>query len=305
MPNKTLEQIFEERIAFLLEAEKAMSKSVVKIQAQLFELLASEYFVQFEVEDGKVVNNKHNLALISQIDAYFAKVQKAIQRDVLGPFINDLLKGATMNSKYYTAMGFKKQIVDNVLKNKLNLELRLGFTPTGRLRKDGYLYALGQTAEVRQKLKDYVIKSLTGDVPFLDFQLGLRNLVKGNKRTKGLATTGSLERYFDQYAHDKFAELDAVASNQLAANFDLKHFIYEGSVIATSRKFCSKRAGQAFTTKEAKTWKDDADLVDKKTKASYRPLIDRGRYRCRHWLRYITEDLYDALPPNKKGLKTV
>ena len=292
---KTADQIFAEKIAFLLNAEASLDKSVVDIQRRLFELIASEYLPLFEVVDGVVIDSLKNDALINNIDNYFDKLQKALHKDVLGVFASSLIQGSEMSAAYYVNLGFKKTVVNKLLKDKVRLEKRLGITSTGKLRKNGYLFRLGQATQVREQLKNYVLNSLTGDVSFLDFQLGFRNLVIGNRKQKGLATTGSLQRYFDQYAYDAFNDLDAVANKQLATNLGLEHFIYEGSIIDTTRPFCRKRAGKAYTVKETKKWKNDPDLIDKKTKDSYRPLVERGRYRCRHFIKYITRELYIAL----------
>lgn len=293
---RTADEIFRDKMAFLLGAEKTMDKAVVEYQKSLFELLVTEYLPLFELTaDGLIADSTANIALISSIDKYFDKLEKNLQRDVLAGFATNLLESAAMSGEYYVALGFKKTVVNNLLKNKVNLEKKIGITPTGRFRKDGYLYRLGKTAQAREDLKNYVLRNLTGDTAFLDFQLGFRNLVIGNKRVKGVPTTGSLQRYFDQYAYDAFNQTDATTNRQLATNLQLEHFIYEGSLIKTSRKFCIKRAGKPFTVKETKKWKDDPDLIDKKTKDTYRPLIDRGRYRCRHFIKYITEELYNEL----------
>ena len=299
---KTPDEIFADKMSFLLKAENDMSKAVVEHQRKLFQLLSSEYLPQLDVKDGIVLSNTKNDLLIDKIGRFFDRLQKNLERDVLAPFVNNLIKSTNLTAEYFVAMGFKKKIINSVLRNKLNIESRLGVTPKGKVRKGSYLHRLGQTNAVRQELADFMVTHLTGDTAFLDLQLAFRNLVIGNKRVKGKATTGALQRYFDQYAYDKFNELDAVANVQIANELNLEHFIYEGSLIATSRRFCKDRAGKAFSRKEAAKWKDDPHLIDKKNKDTYNPLIDRGRYRCRHFIKYITEALFRhlrGLPPLK------
>lgn len=297
---KTADEIFKDKVEHILKSEKRLDKAVIAHQKKLYELILSEYLPLFEVENGFIIDSPKNDRLSVKIDNLFNRLEKAFYRDVIGTFAADLLKSAEISGTYYEALGFEKNVIKKLLKDKVRLESRLGITPKGSLKKDGYLYKLGKTPQVRQELLDYTLKNLTGDVSFLDFQLGFRNLVIGNKRKKGLATEGRLQRYFDQYAYDTFSQMDSVANKQLATNLNLKHFIYEGSTIKTSRKFCIKRAGKAFSVEETKKWKDDPDLIDKKTKDVYNPLIDRGRYRCRHFIKYITEALYNHL----KGIST-
>lgn len=302
---KTPKQLFNQKVKDLLRKETRLEKAVIKHQRKLYELILSEFLPKFELKDGFIANNRANDKLILQIDNLFKKLEKTFYKDVLGLFAADLIKNTELNASYYIGLGFKKTVIDSIVRNKVRIEDRIGVTPTGRVRKNGYLYRLGQTDQVRQQLVNYVLNSLTGDVSFLDFQLGFRNLVVGNRRTKGLKTKGALEKYFDEYAYDVYNQTDSATNKQIAEELQLKHFIYEGSLIDTSRRFCEKRAGQAFNVKETKTWKNDSDLIEPKTKDQYRPLIDRGRYRCRHFIRYITEELYNALPDSKKGLLTI
>ena len=296
----TPDQLFSIKVKHLLNAETSMQKRVAKFQQKLYDLLLEEYLPKFDVEDGLIVNNAKNARLLAQIDTYFDKLSKEMYSGIIQGFAKDLKTAADMSADYYLALEFDKKLVNSILKDTINLDLKLGIDSKGKLNKKGYLYRLGQTDQVRQQLRNYVLSSLAGDTPFADFQLGMRNLVIGNKRKKGLDTVGRLERYFDQFAYDSFNEIDAAVNSQFAQGLDLKHFVYEGSLIDTSRRFCEKRAGKAFTVEETKTWKDDPDLIEKKTKDEYKPLIHRGRYRCRHFIKYITEATYKFLK-KKRG----
>lgn len=287
---KTANEIFLEKIAFMLKAEETMDASVKIIQRKLYTNILQEFMPKFKLIGGFIANTASNLTLLRQLDIIFDGVFKALNQDVLGTFASSLLKSTSMSAEYFVAIGFKKTVVDKILKDKVFLEKRLGISGNGSLRTDGYLYQLGKTDQVRQELKNYALRNLTGDVSYLDFQKGFKELVVGQP-----GTNGSLQRYFDQYAYDTFNEFDEVANGQIAIELQLKHFVYEGSTIATSRKFCIERAGKAYTIEETKDWKNDANLIDKKTKESYSPLIERGRYRCRHFIKYITETVYKSM----------
>jgi len=286
---------FDKKVEFLLSAEERMKKAVSEHQRAVYELLTAEFLPLFKLQDGNIANTAANDNVVAKLDKFLDKLEKALQRDVLGPFAQDLLEGISLSKEYYVTLGFKEKILDGLLKDKVRVESFIGITPKGRLRKNGYLYRLGKTEQARETLRRYFLNGITGDVDFLDFQLGFRNLILGNKRVKGVSTAGELERYFDQFAYDSFNQVDAWANKQLASNLNLEHFLYEGSVIKTTRPFCEKRAGKVFSVKETKTWKDDPDLIEKRTKDSYDPLIERGRYRCRHFIKYITESLYKQL----------
>lgn len=292
------DKIFKKKEKFINDAIKKMDRKAVALQSRLMDILVKSYFSLFEVDDdGNVVNSVKNIALINKLDNLIDRIAKQLQRDVLGKFATSLLDSAVLSAEYYKALGFKSKTVDSILWNKLNLEKRIGLKPSGKLDKKGYLYRLGQTNQVRETLKNYVLTALDGNTPFASFQLGFRNLVIGNKRKKGLATNGALQSYFDQFAYDTFNQLDATTERTYADSFGLKHFVYQGSIIENSREFCKKRAGKAFTIKETENWKNDPTLPKLKGGViePYNPLIDRGRFRCRHSIKYITEPAYNLI----------
>jgi hypothetical protein len=118
------------------------------------------------------------------------------------------------------------------------------------------------------------------------FSKGLKNLIQGSKDVDG-AITG----YWRQYAFDTYAKVREVNNLHFAQELGLKWFVYQGGIIKTSRDFCIKKNGKVFSDKEAQEqWPKDPDLIDKKRIASYRPLIDRGRNNCRHFLMWISEE---------------
>jgi|TARA_R110000851_G_scaffold308445_1_gene467361 hypothetical protein len=288
------DKIFKEKMDTLLGAENTMDAATMKIQKLLLSIFEKDYLPKFEIENGTLTASRKNLALLSQIDSLFDKIRKAISRDVLADFVKTILRSSTLNAEYYIALGFEKKRIYSILREKVNIERLIGITPTGKAKKGGYIARLTQTRSAREQIIQYVTKSLTTQTPFLDFQSGVKDLIVGTTK-KGAATKGVLQKYFDQYAYDAFNQYDEVSNKQFAEDLGLKHFIYEGSEILTSRAFCKKRIGKAFTVKETKKWKDDPTLIEKKTKSTYNPLIERGRYKCRHFVKYITKLLYDKI----------
>lgn len=296
MPNKKADKIFKKKVRALLKAEKRTDKQVVKFQKKLLDLLLLKYLPQFKVDkDGFIADNTANALLIDRIDNHFDELLGDMTKGPLAVFIRGIYQSMEMSASYFTALGFTNEVIDNVPKIKKNIDAKLGLTPKGRVKKGSYLWRLGQSTAVRNRLKQYVTESLTGDKSFFDFQLGFRNLVIGNRSVKGITKKGAMQRHFDTFAYDSFNTIDAAVNNQHAKTLGLKHIQYTGSLIDTSRRFCVKRSGKVYTVEETKTWKNDPDLIDKKTKDSYNPLIERGRTRCRHFLKYITVELYNEL----------
>ena len=144
--------------------------------------------------------------------------------------------------------------------------------------------------EVRQQMKNYVVKSVANKKGFTEYLRGMKELVIGTT-----TRDGALERYYKQYAYDTFNQTDAAINKHYADSLNLTWFVYSGGTIATSRAFCIKRSQKVFNTKETEKWKCDSTLIGKpkgvRCDSRYNALIERGRWNCRHTLRYITEEM--------------
>jgi hypothetical protein len=118
-------------------------------------------------------------------------------------------------------------------------------------------------------------------------------MVKGNSDVDG-----TFQRYFRQYAYDTYNQAHEIVNTAISEDLGLTHFVYQGSIIDTTRDFCRKKVGKVFTVAEAQKWRNDPDLIDKKTAATYNPLLERGRYNCRHFLQYISDEMAAQLKGN-------
>ncbi len=212
----------------------------------------------------------------------------------LALFAAELLEIGGLTVEYYEATSPAAKAA--AIKNSLEL-LRsvMGITADGGLVEGGYLDRLGKTVQVRETLRKYVVQSIVSKRSLNEFQRGFRDLVEGKP-----GIDGALQAYWRQYAYDTYNQAHEVVNVSMADELELQHFIYQGSIIPTSREFCRKKAGKVFTRQEALKWKNDPDLIDKKTAASYNPFIERGRYNCRHWLNWISQDLAEQLRPDLK-----
>lgn len=268
---------------------------VVDMQEALLQTMLSDYISKMEVANGVVVNSPANFRQLAKFDAAFARFDSLYQRNRLRKFAGELLSLSQFSLQYYGRVGYGPETLNKISGAVDVVEGFIGIKDN-KLVKGGFLDLLGQTNEVKLKLKNYVLNSISTKKGYRFFIKGFRELVVGpNKDTDGV-----LQRYYRVYAYDKFNQVREVANQYAAEEIGLKYFIYEGSLIATSRAFCEKRAGKVFSVAEAQTWKNDPTLIEKKTKESYNPLIERGRYNCRHFINYISEDLAVELRPDLK-----
>lgn len=261
----------------------ALEKDLKRLQEQLFEALVTEFLTGFAAENGSIKGTAANLARVAMIDRVFDRLKRSEMGKIVDGFagrLNDLINAVAD----YFRIDFALSTVNRISESNAAIHAVIGIKD-GKLVPGGYLDRLAQADELRNTLKNYMMTSITNRASLRDLTRGLSALVKGSPDTDGF-----LERYYRQYAYDTFNQVREMKNRQFAEGLNLKYFIYQGSVITTSRKFCRKRAGKVYTTEQAKKWKNDPDLIDKKTAATYNPLIERGRYNCRHWIDYISEE---------------
>ena len=282
---------FETRLSELLDT---LDMRVQGMQRGLTRRFLEAVLEMFDFEDGKLKKTTKNVAALRKLERLFDGFEKDVIQNELALFAAELLEVGGFTIEYYEATTHAAKAA--AIKNSLDL-LRsvIGITADGGLVQDGYLDRLGKTAQVRERLRQYVVQSIVSKRSLSEFQRGLRNLVEGQPDVDGL-----LQTYWRQYAYDTYNQAHEVVNLSMSDELELQHFIYQGSLIPTSRAFCVKKAGKVFTRTEAAKWKNDPDLIDKKTAASYNPFIERGRYNCRHWLNWISQDLAEQLRPDLK-----
>jgi len=282
---------FEARISELVEA---LDKRVQTMQYGLRRRLLEAIFGMFEMDGANLKKSAKNIQAVRKLERIFDGLERDIIRDELALFAAELLEVGGLTIEYYQATNPAAKAA--AVKNSLDL-LRavIGVDKEGGLLEGGYLDRLGKTAEVRETIRQYVVQSIVGKRSLSQFQNGLRSLVEGNAETDG-----AMQRYWRQYAYDTFNQAHEVVNSSMADELELQHFIYQGSVIPNTRAFCRKKAGKVFTRAEALKWKNDPDLIDKKTAATYNPFLERGRYNCRHWLNWISKDVAETLRPELK-----
>ncbi|OZI09184.1 hypothetical protein BWI93_05405 [Siphonobacter sp. BAB-5385] len=148
------------------------------------------------------------------------------------------------------------------------------------------LTGAGMQAEFTGPVINLLDQYVSGGQPLAKLRRNLREAVV----EKGLTT-----RTVKQLASDavEFATADYVQT--ISRDVGLKHYLYQGTLIATSRKFCTDRVGKAYTEKEVyewltQEWQGKISGTDRQT-----IFIFRGGYNCRHQLLPISKAMYEYL----------
>ena len=284
---------FEKELVTLLEG---LEKRVKHLERGLWREIQENLLSLFNFDGKNLDKTTANIyASLPRLEALMNRFEGQEIAAELRTFAEELLKVGGLTAEYYeNTMQGEATLVS--VRNSLNLlQASLGITPEGGVVPGGYLDRLGKTEGARAALREYVVQSIVSGRDLQSFQTGFRQLVMG-----GTQTDGALRAWWRQYAYDAYNQAQEIVNVNMAEELKLNYFIYQGSIIPTSRQFCVKRAGKVFSKQEALTWKNDPDLIDQKTKASYNPFIERGRYNCRHFLNWISDELAFHLRPELK-----
>ena len=246
-----------------------VEKEAKKLERELYDEIMA-IVVGLVFVDGKVVFNQKNLFLVDKMDLAFDSFHRNYQKAFLAD-IGKRLKGLNAEYvEYFSNLGLKA-------KGLPQFSVLMG-------RMDNYLDSVAVLSPVRQQVKNYLIKAISGGRSFGSIRMGLRDILGLKERT------GALNRYYRTFIYDTIMQFDRIVSNEHAKQNDLNYFQYKGGLIETSRDFCIKRDGLVFRRDQADDWKNDPDLPGYPDVSGYDPLIDCGRWNCRHYLLWLTDE---------------
>ncbi len=270
-----------------------LDKRLKTAERELFRLILADVLPKFSAPDGILTASARNLARLSLIDDVVAQFERDAARNLALRFADELLEVAGKNAEYYLKTGFDRAKVQAIAADTSLIRAKIGLDEAGGLVADGYLARLAKSEALRDRLRDFVVESFATKQTLADFTRGMKNLIEGSSETEG-----ALRNYWRQYAYDSYNAVREVSNLHYANELGLEWFVYTGGVIQTTRRFCEKRNRKVFSRKEAEGWVNDPDLIDKATKNQYKPLIDRGRYNCRHFIMWISETEAQRLRPD-------
>lgn len=281
------------------ERQRALDSDLTRLEKDLFTRLQADLFGDLEFENGQLKTSRKNLLLLLRIDAVFEAWLREFQAGTVREFAASLLSIAAMTGEMYKTGGAEK-LVNEIAEDNATLRAAIGIDEKGRVIPGSILYDVSTVAQVRQDIKMVVLQGIKAQQTLREFSTALRNYVVSTPQA-----TGRLKSYWRTYAYDIFNQATEIKNEQFRRGLDLEWLIYTGSIIKDSREFCIKKAGKVFAVIEADNeWPKDPDLIGKKTGIPYIPRIDRGRWNCRHRIRYITEETATKLDPEKvKAIK--
>jgi len=283
------EKIWKSKDDYITSKLDVLSKRIDRAQGDLLKRLVDDFIGRFDTDSaGNLKRTSKNIRLAKQLDRIFDEFDEQTIRKINTVWGEDMMRLNEMSGAYYNkGLDFPAKRIKSISEKVGFIEQAIGIVD-GEIVSGSYLDDISKMPEVRTELKNYVSQSVASNKGYSEYLRGMRELVTGTAQAPG-----AVEKYYRQYAYDTFNNVDASINLHYAENLGLTWFIYQGSIIDTSRAFCIKRANKVYNTEETEKWKCDPTLIGKpkgkKCDDSYNPLIERGRYNCRHTIRYISD----------------
>lgn len=296
-PQKIIAQLAAkaERITKAIDTRQSrLDRAVYQAERDLFALIVQDYIGRLTIRDGVVEASATNLQMLAALDVLFDRFQATVNSTLMPEFVDGLFGVVAMTGELYAGMA-AEQTLNAIAADNTVIRAAIGIDNTGRIIRGTALWDISTSAPVRDGLKQVVLRGIQGGNTLRDFTKAIRDYIVGTPNI-----TGRLQSYYRTYAYDLFNQVQEAKNEQFRRGLDLQWFIYSGSIIDDTRTFCAKKAGKIFAVQEADAeWPNDPDLIGRTSGIPYNPRIDRGRWNCRHRIRYITEETAAEIDPAK------
>ena len=300
----TQAEIQKTKEEFIIKQQDRLLSDASELEKKLFNTILNK-FIEKLVADNGIISSTENdpVELTRALDKVFEEFKKQMYV-ISGQVQKDFTKVLDLTSQYYSFYGVEGKKYSEIKTNVYDyMSSRIGIDSKGNYVKGGFLDQLVQDDTLRNDVKKATLNAVTGGKSLPEFTKSLQVQITGSDNVDG-----ALVKYYKGFAYDTYQQFDRSTNKQFATNLGLTVFVYTGGLIDDSREFCIKKNRKVFTEEEANSqWPDDKDLL--KTKAEkeagvvsdYTPLIDLGRWNCRHTLRYISKQEALRLRPDLKG----
>lgn len=311
---KRIGDLLTKKEEYLRTHRNRLEKSVLKLQGGLLDKIIAEVVPSLDMKDGIIQDTEHNYRVISELDKVYKQFTDMSSKMISAQFAGVTDGIVRMSEKYMRAV-IPDNITpkfDKVIKataKKINLRVGLD---GGEMFRGGFLETFLKDQTLGMQVKNYIAKSVTGQIDSKEFITGLQKLIKGDEGP------GALEKQYQRYAYDLYQQYDRAYNSSLADEFDMKYFIYQGGLIDESRDFCVAHNNKVWSREEAAEWvswtpakgeypagykikqKDPYAHPSYMDYPGYTPLVDAGGYNCRHSIGWISDELAFELRPDLK-----
>ena len=280
MDEQEFEDIQRQRFDAAEAAREALHNTAKVVQGAAFTRLLAWVTENLDTSRGRVSFSAANLSRVSA----FSRLVRAVLTEATKSLLRVIVRGVDrllgLNNRLYSPLG-DAGIRDEARRRTL---LRLGYdSAKEQVLPGSYLADLFGAGNIGQRVAALVNRAIGAQMPLEQFRAVFRNAFLNAKM---------LERHYTTLTFDLFQRVDRTINLVYAERLGLKHALYAGTVIETTRPFCEARNQKVYTEAEIESW---AGLTFSGKPAVYDPKTDCGGHNCRHHLSWITPQLYELL----------
>lgn len=290
--NNPFKKLAKDRDALIKKLLDRLDRKVGEVQSSLLSDLLEDVADRLDVDaDGRIKNTVSNRYLINRIDTVFDNWTKKNGVALAATLVDGVGELVSFNNTYFRTMATKTKLAPI---NKQVIESLHGWLGIegSKLARNGYLDTLIRDPQVKNLIKDTVMKSVVSQNGWFETKKNLKNFL-----TDTPERTGKMRQYYRNFTYDLYSQADRTAGKITADKLGLKYAIYEGGLIETSRQFCIDHNGKVYTRAEIEAF----DPPEAK-QPDYNPFVDLGGYGCRHHLNWIPEAVAFALRPELRAM---
>lgn len=274
-------ELSKARRDFIKNRRRILSGSVDKLQEQLLTILIDNFWSKFEVSDGRILSNGKNISIATALDKIYDDFNRTENLVVVQSFASDLIKVQALNQAYFKPFEADKSVFERVNRKVLRLTRKeLGLETSGQLSKNGFLEKFINDERLRTEIKNTTFQAISSGQSHDQFRKVLSDIIVGNENY-----AGGLQRHYRTFAYDTYQRVDRTNQVLFSKELNLKAFIYAGTVIANTRKFCKTKVGKVFLLEEAEKWQSQKFQGKNR---DYNPITDLGGYNCLHQPDFIS-----------------
>lgn len=293
MERSELNKLIKKRDGLIEYVNKNLEGKIKAGQKDMFDIFVSGIFDKMQTdENGKILNNNFNRALITNIDRVFKDYGQRSGVEVLSAMVSGVNSVLDYNGGYFDKLADGATLLPLKKKVKDQTAGWLGISGN-KTTENGYLETLIKAESVKNDIRNFAMRAVVGQSGWAETKNSLGKIIQGDRES-----LGALEKYHRNFAYDLFSQVDRATSQTYATDLDLEFAIYEGGLIDTSREFCQKRNGQVFHKTEIQRFNPTVAR-----QPNYNPFTDLGGYGCRHTLNYIPESLAQLMRPDANAGK--
>jgi hypothetical protein len=273
--------------------QERLIKKVEALQAQLEADFEAKYPQIFKDLYSDVSN------LVSEVNFSGNDQTRAKQLLQIVRLKKRIMEVVTDNQEYRKAV---KEFTEGFLQLRDLTDEYFGIVVDGYTPKDQLYRAISQASieltkdallgsGVQEALAEPIVRALSSSLGAKSqssaFQKVLKALIQGTETTKPI-----LQGEIGRLAGDSMMFFNRSYIDTISADLNISYFLYSGTTIKTTRKFCASKVGRVYKKNEVEnwangTWQGKITGTDKKSIFTF-----AGGYRCRHTIWPATKEQY-------------